>query len=81
MPLTKPAESFVQKPRIIKLAEHGDPERAGGGRASPCVQVLKENERRGGSSAAPNIMMQPTGLIDKHFAREKSKMLTNEARG
>jgi hypothetical protein len=33
------------------------------------------------STASPNIMMQPTGLIDKHFAREKSKMLTNEARG
>lgn len=30
MPLTKPAESFVQKVRIIKLAEHRDAERAGG---------------------------------------------------
>jgi hypothetical protein len=30
--------------------------------------------------ALPNITLQPTALIGKHFAKTKSKMLTTEAR-
>jgi hypothetical protein len=32
-------------------------------------------------SAGPNKSLEPTCLIGKHFAKTKSKMLTNEPRG